>query len=479
MKRQARQPAIITPAGLVVVPADEEIRSKRPSHTLAFIGLFMFTVLLYVRPNELLPDLFGDFSTVKFIAIPTIVIYIVSRLLANQGLTEWPIEMKALAVFLGLCIVFMPLAASPSDVIDRLLDPFLKVVAMFVLMANLIDTRGRLRLMMNTMVISGTCIAIGAIADFIDRKFTVEVKGVATRIEGTVGGIFGNPNDLATSLNLLIPIAIGLALTSRAGRSFYLACAGILAAGVVSTFSRGGFLGLLGMGGFMLWKLSRGNRMIAGGAAAMALLILLAAAPGGYGDRLFSIVNTSQDKTGSAQERKELLKRAILVSARNPITGIGMNNFHIYSFKEHVAHNSFLEVSAELGLGGLAAYLILIFSPLRTMKRIEGETADSERGSPSRELHFLSVGVQGAIVAYIICSTFTSIEYLWYLYYPVAFALAIRRLHPIKSKVGEGWVWKAWRRLTQTATRGALWQREPQTRRLSAQRRGRLIGEKS
>jgi O-antigen ligase len=480
LKRRAR-PVFVEPQGIVFEVPVVGAEPKGGSHLLAFAGLFVFTLLLYARPNDLFPDLFGDFSTVKFVAIPTILVYVISKLVAGEPLTEWPIEVKMVGIILLLCVAFIPIAASPGDSIDRLSDPFLKVVAMFVLMANLINTKFRLRFLMAMMVIAATCIAIGAIVDFVERQFAVKVDGVGTRIAGNVGGIFGNPNDLATSLDLLIPIAVGLALTSGfVMRLFFLACAGVLSVGVVTTFSRGGFLGLVAVGSFLLWKISRKNRLIAAGAAAAALFVLLAAAPGGYGDRLFTILHTAGDKTGSAQERQEILKRAIVVAARHPIIGVGMNNFHIYSYKERVAHNSYLEISAELGLGGLIAYLILIFSPMRSLKRIEAQTSLSPEQSVGRELHLLSVAVQGAMIAYIVCSAFTSIEYLWYLYYPVAFAVALQKLCPVKLPVGRvrGGGLKLW---AQRIIKGRLWDRY-RPRRLGAApvtRRGRLISQRS
>jgi hypothetical protein len=37
--------------------------------------------------------------------------------------------------------------------------------------------------------------------------------------------------------------------------------------------------------------------------------------------------------------------------------------------------------------------------------------------------------MQGVLFAYIVCSFFGSIEYQWFLYYPVAYAIALRRIH--------------------------------------------------
>jgi hypothetical protein len=45
-----------------------------------------------------------------------------------------------------------------------------------------------------------------------------------------------------------------------------------------------------------------------------------------------------------------------------------------------------------------------------------------------RESHYLSIALQAAFAAYIICSFFGSIQYQWFLYYIAAFAIAVRRI---------------------------------------------------
>src|SRR6185295_2309948 len=241
---------------------------KAAGHPLAFVGLFVFTLLLYVRPNDLFPDFFGDLAILKFIAIGTLIVYIIGKVGASELITIWPIEMRALALIVVIGIVITPVAASPKHSIDMLSDTFFKVVVIFVLMINLVDTRVRLLRILKLVVVCGSGIAIGSIWKFAEGKFTATIQGVGVRIEGTVGGIFGNPNDLAMALDLLLPLAIVLAFTSKpAGRALYLVCAFILAMGTVVTFSRGGFLGLAAAGGILLWKLGRNNKLMMGMAA--------------------------------------------------------------------------------------------------------------------------------------------------------------------------------------------------------------------
>ncbi len=401
-------------------------RTVRGAHRAAFAGLFAFTLLLYARPNELFPEVFGTFPIIKIVAIATLLSYAGSKLLHGEPLTIWPIEMKMLLAITALGIIFIPVAASPGESTDLLTDMFLKVVAIFVLMINLIDTRERLRSIMKLVVICGTILAFFAFIDYAQGKFSV--KPGEERVTGLVGGIFGNPNDLATSLDLLIPIAVALALTRRGlARAAYFACAGLLAMGVIITFSRGGFLGLVAMAGLLLWKVGRSNKAMTMLAISIVVMVFLIAMPVGYSSRITSIFDTASDPTGSAQARKDLLERAASVAANHLVIGVGMGNYSIYSIHEQRAHNSFLEISAELGVAGLVAYLIMLFAPLRSLRRIEKESL-AGFGRGRQEIYYLVAAVQASLVAYIVCSCFGSIQYHWFLYYPLAYAVALKRI---------------------------------------------------
>jgi O-antigen ligase len=414
----------------------------RSAHSLAFAGLFLFTLLLYARPNELLPEIFGSFPITRIVGYGALITYIISKLRHSERLTIWPLELKMLAVIVLLGVAFLPIAAIPDDTIHVLQDTFLKVVCIFVLMINIIRTRERLRLMLRLVVLCGAVLSIFAINSYISGDFAT--RGI--RIAGAVGGMFGNPNDLATSFDLLLPLAVTLAFMAKGvGRAIYLTCALLLSIGVVVTFSRSGFLGFLAVGAVLLWKLGRSNRML----AAVAFLAIIAffafAAPGGYGQRITSIFNIQSDPTGSAQMRRDHLDRALRVALLHPFIGVGMGNYHIYSLQEQRAHNSYLEISAELGVAGLIAYLILIFAPLRALRRIERQSRGSIDSSPRfnlarstleddganlvRQTYYMSVGLQAAIIGYIVCSFFSSIQYQWYLYYLIGYGVLLRLIH--------------------------------------------------
>ena len=380
--------------------------------------------MLYARPNDLLPAL-GDFPLVKIVAISALLIYIGSKISAGERLSGWTLEMTMLVVIAALGLLFMPIAVSPQHSMAVLTEVYLKTVIIFILMVNLIDARQRIFSLWKLVVVCGAALGLGAIRSYIKGEFTM--RGL--RIEGLVGGMFENPNDLATALNLLLPFAVALTVISKGlARLFFLVCAAILTVGILVTLSRGGFLGLLALCVVLLWKLGRGRRMKTILAAVLICGTLIAVMPGGYGARITSIFNTEEDKTGSAQQRRELMERAASIAISRPIIGVGMGNFHIYSIHDKPAHNAYLEIAAELGVMGLIAYLILIFAPLRSLHRIERQTR-GRRSKSAWEMYWLSVSIQAAFIAYIVCSLFASIQYLWYLYYTAAYAVALRQIY--------------------------------------------------
>ncbi len=425
---------------------------REDPYRLAFGLLFLFTLLLYLRPNDLIPAM-GTFPLAKIVAILAPLAYAYAQYRLGRPIINWTTEVKMVFLMLFLAVLFTPIAASPSDSVSLITDIFIKTVIIFVLIINLVNTRARLRSIISLTVICGTWLAIFAIKNYAAGNF--ELKG--ERIAGVVGGIFGNPNDLALALNLLIPLAVSLALLGAGRvRQFYIACALIMTVGVIATFSRAGFISLVAMAAVMLWKFGQGKRTNAAIAGLIAAAIMFGALSESYQSRLSSIFDRSKDTTGSAQQRTELLKRGVDLAVRHPIIGLGIGNFHIYSINEKVAHNAYLETAAELGGIGLLAYLILILAPLRGLSRIErGLRKDETR--PDLEMKYLSIGLQAVLVTYMVNSFFISIQYLWYLYYAAGYAVALRLIYAAeKAAQASGSV--AVEAADQFQTNGKLWE---------------------
>ncbi len=392
-------------------------------HTLTYIGVFLFTATLYFRPYELFPALSGLSSLALVIAIVTLLIYLPTQFASEGNLTAMTTEVKCILFMAVWGVLTIPIAKEPGLAWQTFSEVFIKVVLMFIIMVNTLRTEGRIKGLVWLAIGVGLMLTYQAIDLYQKGEFKTE----GYRVSVDFGGMFGNPNDLAMHLAIVTPLAVVLGLSTR---NFLLKAAyfGFTAAMIVGnmvTQSRGGFLGLMAAGGVLAWKLGRRKRL----KAVMILLLFgvsfLAFAPSNYGVRIMSIFDTALDPVGSSNQRTELLKRSILVTIRNP-QGIGIGNFPVVGQGNRQTHNSFTQVSSELGWLCFGAYLILLFSPYRKLGLIEQELDEANEHSWN---YFMAIGVQAALAAFMASSFFGSVAYHWYAYYPIAFAICLRRLH--------------------------------------------------
>jgi O-antigen ligase len=303
---------------------------------------------------------------------------------------------------------------------------------MFIVMVNVVRTRLRLKTLLYLAIAVSLSLSVNAIADYWQGR--LQVKGV--RIAGSIGGMFQNPNDLAVHLVIILPIVVAFIPATRSIllRIVYVLIAVLMTAAVIVTFSRGGFLGLVSGLGFFAFKASQRHRapvLIIGSIVLVAIMVF---APGGYGSRVATIMDSGDDVTGSSGAREQLLIRSTIVTLRHPILGLGMGNFHYQSIKEQVTHNSYTQVGSELGIPAMLLYTMLIFAPYRKL----GEIQLSAKGEYSW-FHYMALGLQAGLVAYLVASFFASIAYLWYLYYLIGYGVCLRRLYISTGKTSMSW----------------------------------------
>ncbi len=392
----------------------------KQGHTLSYIGLFLFTFLVYCRPYELFPSLSWLSNTPFWVAVVTIAIFVPTQLGLENRITIRPLEVKLLALLVLASLISMVFALDRLRAWNTFVD-YLKVVLMFIVIINVVRTEKRLKAIWVLILIVTCVLSLAAINDY--RLGRLVLRGV--RIKGIIGGLFENPNDLALHLVTMTPIALALFFSSRRGllrRIFYLFCALINVAAVVVTFSRGGFVALVGTGGFVLWRISRRFRPLIAAVGVVAVLTLVALAPGGYGGRLIS-------NDDSAMARFDDLKRSIFVAIHHPVFGVGIDNYVLYSNSNHATHNAYTQVAVELGFPAMLVYILFLLTPLRQLRRIVDETPWS--GSRAR-FHYLAIGLEASLVGYMIASFFASVAFVWYAYYLIAYAICLRRLYEME-----------------------------------------------
>ncbi len=423
--------------GRVPLPTDSLLEkegwwSERRGHVFSYWGLFIFTAILFFRPYEYVAAL-ASFSSLAFWpAVITLAVFFPTQVSLEGTLTARPREVNLLLLLCAAAFISMPLAINPGEAWGAFNEIFVKAALMFIVIVNAVRSERRLMGMLILALAVSLALSLNALNDYCLGNFAVE----GYRVKGSIGGMFGNPNDMALHLVTMLPIAVGLFMSTRNAtkKLVLVACLTLYLIAIIVTFSRGGFLGLMCVTAFLGWKISRRNRP-----AVILLLILgacafLALAPGEYGNRLASISDFSLDPNGSAGARQALLTRSILVTLNNPIFGVGMGNFHTVSIHEQVSHNAYTQVSAEMGVAAMILYVMFIVTPFKRLRQIERETVDAHAGSSDARFHYLAIALQASLIGFMVSSFFASVAYNWYIYYLVGYAVAFRRLYIIHQR---------------------------------------------
>lgn len=406
------------------LPSSEHARERREQkvmlkrgHAVSFAGLFLFTFFVYFRPYELSPYLAFLKNSTFWIALFTLVVYLPTQLGLEGEVTVRQREVGLVLLLALAGLLSIPLALDPPFAWATFTD-YLKVVVMFVVLVNVVRTEKRLKALILLALVVSCVSSAAAVNDY--RLGRLLIGGI--RIEGLIGGLLSNPNDLALHLATMIPIAVGLLFGSRGllGKLVYLACACLFVAGVVATFSRGGFIGLVCAMSVLGWKLARRNRILLGAAGLALVLLLVVVGPGGYGSRV------SEGTDSSAVARTGELKRSVFLMIRHPLFGLGMNNYILFSDTSHATHNAYTQVGSELGIPAMLVYIMFLVTPLKRLGEIRHRTGLAQtRG----RLYYLSIGIETSIISYMVASFFLSVAYLWYAYYLVGYAIVLRRLY--------------------------------------------------
>jgi putative inorganic carbon (hco3(-)) transporter len=392
-------------------------------HGLTYLCLFLFTVLLYLRPSDIYPSAVTNNITFV-VGLLTLAVFVPSQLSVEGNLTARPREVNAVLLLSAWALVGLPLAVDPAFAWESFNGTFIRCVVIFIVIVNVVRTEGRLRWLLLLAVLVSCGLSLGALNDYRTGNLVVE----GYRVGGHGEGIFGNSNDLALHLVTIAPIAAALAFASRglARKLFYGGAVLLMLAAIVVTYSRGGFLGMACAFGVLAWKLGRKHKLAVFAGALFLVAGLLVFAPGNYALRLLSILVPSLDPVGSSTAREGELMRSLWVAIRRPVFGVGMGNYVLMSFRSQVTHNAYTQVASELGAPALVCYLLFVVTPLRRMARVGRETLeDKDKG----RFYYLAVGLQASLAGYMVSSFFAAVAFIWYVYYLVGYAVCFERIY--------------------------------------------------
>ena len=402
--------------------------SEQPPDTdqaaLPFWSVMAFTAVLLFSPQTYVPAL-APFRPALLVILIGVLAYVSDRWARGLPIVEWNREIGLITGLGILAALTVPFSLWPGGSVGVLSD-FAKTVAIFLLLSHVVTTMARLRLAAWLLTWMAIGLGLFALYNFMTGAM-IDQGANQDRLVGNEGALTKNPNDLALMVNLLLPLTVGLFLSSKETwqRMVLLTAVGIEAATVVLTYSRGGAVTLAVIVLAYLWKLRRRRERTFIYVGLLAAVLALPLLPSSYFDRMSTITNVAADRTGSAQERIADMIIAGKTILANPVIGAGMG-MNMLVMREARGgwlgvHNVYLEHAIDLGLFGLAIFLVLFWSCFKAVATVQHDTS-------SPELFFLAQGLQISLIAYATAAMFHPVSYQYYFYYIAGLAIGARTI---------------------------------------------------
>ena len=248
------------------------------------------------------------------------------------------------------------------------------------------------------------------------------------RLEGVIGGIYSNSNDLAFAIVLTLPFALAFLITTRNkfGKVVWLSGILTMLAALFLTASRGGFIDLVITGAVTMWHFGvRGKRRMLIAGVALACAVLMAVAGGKLYDRFAALSGnsgTEESAHGSYEQRKYLMLRSLEGIEHYPVFGIGVNNFTTYSGVWREVHMTYLQVCVEGGIPVLILYLMFFRKGFKNLKIL--------RKTPNLDEHtVLFVGaLHSSLIGFAVGASFAPEAYQFFPYFAIAFTATLLQI---------------------------------------------------
>lgn len=428
-------------------------------------GLLVLVLTIYLHLSDVL---------IRFHGFPSVLQLLVPAL-ALAVLVEWRADLLeaaaprsivvALAAYV-VVVVVSSVVAVDGPAADAAIAESAKGFVLFLLVAALAATPERVRAGAWTLWIGGVLLAGLTLFQVLAGDFGATFGGLARVdygqvygdvVEPRASGPLGDPNFFAQILVVVVPIALLLAWKERRAwlRVVALAGAGVIAAGTIVTYSRGGALALGAVVVLGLFAGRPGRGRLAAGVALLAFGFVLL--PPDFTRRLDTLRHflPGQERVvevdSSIRNRKLLMRAAWRMFEDRPVLGVGAGNYpvrfaenadeigstvHEYEDigRPHYPHNLYLQIASETGFAGLITFgaaLILVLAHLRRAGRAYF--------GAGRELYGgLAVGLQIAIVGYLITALFLHAHFPRYLWLLLGLSAALAREAPPGSAAAAG-----------------------------------------
>jgi probable O-glycosylation ligase (exosortase A-associated) len=338
-----------------------------------YIGVSLWIWSAMFFPNGWV---WGFASSLRYnllIALATILSYVFQKNKIKTDMTG--LTVLILFFFIWTTISSILTISSP-DVVWFEWNIFMKIIVFYIFCILTLKTKHHIKIFVWAIVLSAAYFGAGE-----GTKFLLSFGG--HKLNGIPGSRLADRNELALALNMVIPLQIYL-LAQTKHKIIRLALIGSIIASciaILGSYSRGGLLGLLVVGGYFFLQSKRKV------AVSLLVLVTMSIASVVLSDKWFNRMDTIQtmDQDMSFLGRAMAWKQATLMATDNPIFGGGFKagqnqllwkyyevDFYkldwivdtsgIYIEHAKAAHSIYFQVLGDHGFVGLFIFLSILLN---------------------------------------------------------------------------------------------------------------------
>lgn len=306
-----------------------------------------------------------NFAPVKFVGFACLPVALFR--LASKPKSPMRISGVGVAFSVYFVIAVFSYFAHGNAVIPwTVLLSILSMLVFFVITTALVDSPDRLRRTMLTMIGSVAIASVYTIRDWMFNRSIPDYRP---------GSISGDANyfALAAAPSMLIALSYVLGHRSRKEKLYISGCLVCTSIAFLMAASRGGFVALA-VG--VLFLISRSGKGLRAPLVLLALLVpLLVFVPNTTIQRLF---HPGYGDEKAVEARKTTWQAGLRMVRAHPLAGVGLGAFEwfVVNYEDpqnelirSLAHNTYIEIAAELGIPGLVAWLSIFIASFRVLGR--------------------------------------------------------------------------------------------------------------
>lgn len=383
-----------------------ETKATPMAHRLALLLMLVFVAKI----ADVIEGL-GGFEIGKVLTATAILALIVEKGGWRDGLWRHPIARPFSAITV-LVLFSVPFSIWPGQSVNYLLQVFVKDLIFALLLLVTMQSFKDIKRTMWAFAVAAL------ILDYVMLRYGV--VGVSAFHLGR--------NEIAMVTVMAVAMLLPLS-ASGAMRMVKWTAVAVMVAAIIGSESRGSYLGIAVV--LVAYIYMR----IGGKIAATTVIVMVVGyvaythLPASVTGRVETIIHYEKDYNFTAQEgRLEIWKRGLRMVRENPIAGVGIGNFTTADGMMRTgpgrwmnAHNSPLQVAAEIGLLGLVFYVVLLVRMFRAGNQLR-------RSPPDKEGALIGDALVLAFMAYAVTGFFLHAGFATIFYILIVLTIAADRI---------------------------------------------------